>query len=96
MTKRQYFGTDEIPFTRTFNAGTVPLPAPLATLPAKVMTRSFQSLSEAEADAQMARVYGGLHFHEGCVAGTRQANQVARFVVRHYLKPVKGGAAHQK
>lgn len=93
---RQYFGTDDIPFTRTFNAATVPLPAPLATLPAKVITRSFQSLSEAEADAQMARVYGGLHFHEGCVAGTRQGNQVARFVVHHYLKPVKGSATHQK
>ena len=93
---RQFFGTDEIPFTRTNNAATVPLPAPLMTLPAKVITRSFKSLSEAEADAQMARVYGGLHFHEGCVAGTRQANQVARFVVRHYLKPVKGGATHQK
>jgi hypothetical protein len=86
---RQFFGTDEIPFTRTFNAGPVPLPAPLAPLPAKVITRNFQSLSEAEAEAGMARVYAGIHFHEGCVAGTRQGNQVARFVVRHYLKPLK-------
>jgi hypothetical protein len=86
---RQFFGTDEIAFTRTFNAPAVPLPAPLAPLPAKLITRSFQSLSEAEAEAQMARVYGGLHFHEGCVAGTDQANKVGRFVVQHYLKPAK-------
>jgi hypothetical protein len=88
---RQFFGTDEIGFTRTFNAGPVPLPAPLDPLPAKPITRSFDSLSEAEAESQMARVYAGIHFYEGCVAGTRQGNQVARFAARHYLKPVKRG-----
>lgn len=86
---RQFFGTDEIGFTRTFNAGPVPLPAPLDPLPAKAVTRSFESLSEAEAESQMARVYAGIHFKEGCVAGGRQGNQVGRFAVRHYLKPVK-------
>lgn len=87
---RQFFGTDRVPFTRQFDAPPVPLPAPLANLPGKTITRSFQTLSEAEADSQMARVYGGLHFIESCVAGTRHGNQIARFVVRHYLKPVKG------
>lgn len=86
---RQFFGTDEIAFTRTFNAGPVPLPAPLEPLPAKAVTRSFESLSDAEAESQMARVFAGIHFREGCVAGTRQGNQVGRFAVRHYLKPVK-------
>jgi hypothetical protein len=86
---RQFFGTDEIGFTRTFNAGSVPLPAPLEALPGKSITRSFESLSEAEAEAQMARVYAGIHFVEGCVAGGRQGNQVGRFAVQHYLKPVK-------
>jgi hypothetical protein len=88
---RQFFGTDEIAFTRTFNAGSVPLPAPLEALPAKAITRSFESLSEAEAESQMARVYAGIHFYEGCVAGARQGNQVGRFAVQHYLKPVKRG-----
>jgi hypothetical protein len=88
---RQFFGTDEVAFTRTFNAGPVPLPAPLDPLPAKPITRSYDSLSEAEAESQMARVYAGIHFHEGCVAGGRQGNQVGRFTVRHYLKPVKRG-----
>ena len=85
---RQFFGTDDIAFTRNFNAGPVPLPAPLDPLPAKAITRSFDSLSEAEAESQMARVYAGIHFYEGCVAGTRQGNKVARFTVQHYLKPV--------
>jgi hypothetical protein len=87
---RQFFGTDGIGFTRTFNAGPVPLPAPLEALPAKAITRSFESLSEAEAESQMARVYAGIHFVEGCVAGGRQGNQVGRFAVQHYLKPVNG------
>jgi hypothetical protein len=86
---RQFFRTDDIAFTRTFNAGPVPLPAPLAPLPPKAITRSFESLSDAETEAQIARVYGGLHFHEGCVSGTHQGNQIARFVVRHYLKLLK-------
>jgi hypothetical protein len=93
---RQFFGTDDIPFTRTFNAPSVPLPAPLAALPPKTITRSFTSLSEAEAEAGMARVYGGLHFHEGCVAGAHQGNQIGRFVVQHYLKPLDRGAARRK
>ena len=88
---RQFFGTDEIGFERTFNAGQVPLPAPLAALPGKPITRSFDRLSEAEAEVQMARVYAGIHFYEGCVAGRRHGNKVARFAAQHYLKPVKKG-----
>jgi hypothetical protein len=87
---RQYFGTDNVPFSRTFNAPAVPLPAPMAALPAKLITRSFTSLSAAAADAINARVYGGMHFREGCGAGVKQGTQIARFVVGHALQPVKG------
>ena len=86
---RNFFGTDDIMFTRTVAAPAVPLPAPLATLPAKTITRSFHSLSEAAAEAQRARVYAGIHFREGCVAGGRQGAQIARYVVGHALLPVK-------
>jgi hypothetical protein len=85
---RQFFGTDHVPFTRTFNAPAVPLPAPMAPLPAKVITRSFDSLSEAVAEARSARVYAGIHFREGCVAGARQGEQIGRFVFLHELRPV--------
>ena len=87
---RQFFGTDEIAFSRTFNAPPVPLPAPMESLPAKLVTRSFDSLSEATAESRDARVYAGIHFREGCEAGTRQGTQIARFVVRHELRPLKG------
>jgi hypothetical protein len=33
--------------------------------------------------------YGGMHFREGCVAGGRQGTQIARFVSRHALRPLK-------
>jgi hypothetical protein len=87
---RLVLGTDEVAFSRTFNAPPVPLPSPLAALPAKTITRSFQSLSEASAESQDARVFAGIHFREGCEAGGRQGTQVARFVFRHELRPLPG------
>ena len=69
---RQFFGTDHVAFTRTFNAPAVPLPAPPAPLPTKAITRSFESLSDAVAEARDARVFAGIHFREGCKAGARQ------------------------
>ena len=56
---------------------------------AKAITRSFESLSQAAAEAASARVYAGIHFREGCNAGVRQGTQIARFVVQHALKPRK-------
>jgi hypothetical protein len=87
---RQFFGTDDIAFSRAFNAAAVPLPAPMTPLPPKTITRSFESLSQAAAESKDARVFAGIHFREGCTAGVRQGTQVARFVVRHELKPLKG------
>jgi hypothetical protein len=86
---RQFFGTNELAFGRTFDAPEVPLPAPMAPLPAKTITRHFDSLSEAVAEARAARVYAGIHFAEGCKAGARQGAKIARFVVRHELRPLK-------
>jgi hypothetical protein len=85
---RQFFGTDDMPFTRAFTAPPVPLPDVLP-LPAKLITRSFATLSAAVAEAQSARVYAGLHFREGCQAGAQQGTQTARFVVQHSLRPAK-------
>lgn len=86
---RQFFGTDNVSWTREFLAPAVPLPAPLAALPAKLLTRSFETLSDAVAEAQSARVFAGIHFREGCQAGARQGTQVGRFVVGHSLKETK-------
>jgi hypothetical protein len=86
---REYFGTDDVAFTRTFNAPAVPLPAPMSPLPAKSITRSFPSLSAAVAEAVDARVFAGIHFREGCQAGAQQGTKVGGFVVRHSLRPLK-------
>jgi hypothetical protein len=87
---RQFFGTDSVAFSRTFNAPAVPLPAPMTPLPARMITRSFDSLSEAAAESRDARIYAGIHFREGCVAGVRQGTQIGRFVFRHELRPSHG------
>jgi hypothetical protein len=87
---RQFFGTDGVPYTRVFTAPPVPLPAPMAPLPSKVITRRFETLSAAAAEAQSARVYAGLHFREGCEAGARQGTQIGRFVTRHVFRPQRG------
>lgn len=71
---RRYFGTDDIAYTLT----------------ASGLTRSYSSLSQAEAEAVDARVFGGMHFRTGCVVGIRQGEKVGRFVILHALKEIKG------
>ena len=83
---RQFFGTDHVPFVRSFLAPAVPLPAPL---PPKLIAHGFETLSPAVAEAQSARVYAGIHFREGCRAGARQGTQIARFVAQHSLRANK-------
>lgn len=86
---RRYFGTDDVGYALMFNAPGVTLPAPLAALPPKAITRGFTSLSEAAAESASARVFAGIHFRSGCVQGVRQGAKVGRFVVQHYLNPLK-------
>ena len=88
QTLRRFFGTNSIGFTRTVNAGPVPLPAPMTTLPAKPITRSYHSLSIAENEQARARVYSGIHFVDGCYAGIKSANKVADWVYSHELRPL--------
>ena len=80
---------DDVGYSFTVNTGAVPLPAPLAALPPKAITRSFDSLSQATAEAASARVFAGIHFRSGCVQGVRQGTKVGRFAILHYLRPLK-------
>ena len=86
---RRFLGTDDVAFSRTFAAPPVALPAPLTDLPGKSITRHFDSLSQAAAEAASARVYAGIHFRQGCDAGVRTGTQVGRFVSLHTLLPAK-------
>ena len=87
-TLRRFFGTNALNFTRTVTAPPLPLPAPLTELPAKTITRHYASLTHAENEQAMARVFAGIHFIEGCHAGLRAGNQVADWVYARYLRPL--------
>jgi hypothetical protein len=87
-TLRLFYGTNAVGFTRTVAAPAVPVPAPMVALPPKEITRKYNSLSIAEHEQARARMYEGLHFMEGCYAGIKSGNQVARWVFTHYLEPL--------
>jgi hypothetical protein len=73
---RDFFGTDEVPFTVTATG-----------LPPSV-TRSFTSLSAAADESASARVYGGIHFRTGCEAAVRLGEHVGQFVFETQLRPL--------
>lgn len=70
---RDFFGTDEVPFTLTV-AGIPP--------------RSYDSLSQAADESASARVYGGIHFRTGCVKAVELGEQVGKFVFNTHLRPL--------
>jgi hypothetical protein len=72
-TLQQFFGTDEIAWTDTNNAG---------------LTRSFSSLSEAIDEIVDARVWSGIHFRAADVQGQRIARHVAGYRQGRYFRPV--------
>ena len=86
---RRFFGTDAVSYTYTAHAPGVVLPAPIAALPPKDITRSFATLSQAVADTVDARVNAGIHFRSGCRLGAVHGAQVGRFDVLHYLRPLR-------
>lgn len=85
QTLRNYFGTDNIPFTfvsdelngvTTDNNGNI---RPLRP-------RSFSSLSEAEFENGMSRIYLGIHFRSDATEGTKMGNQVANYVFQNKFR----------
>ena len=85
-----FFGTDDIAFSATVTVGSLPLPAPLDPLAPKTITRSYTSLSQAASEAQISRVYAGIHYREACTAGGLHGTKIGRFAVRTELRPVRG------
>lgn len=68
---RRLLGTDALPYTYT----------------AAGIERHFDTLSQAENEAAMSRVYAGIHFRTACTDGLKQGTKVGNYVVRHYLRP---------
>ncbi|HZB24525.1 MAG TPA: vanadium-dependent haloperoxidase [Vicinamibacterales bacterium] len=62
-----------------------------ATSPQNIgFVRSWQTFSEGAEEVVNARVYSGIHFRTADDAGVRQGRQVARFVLTHALRPIRG------
>jgi PAP2 superfamily len=72
-TLQQFFGTDEIAWTDTNNAG---------------LTRSFSSPSEAIGEIVDARVWSGIHFRTADEQGQRIGRRVASYRQGRYFRPV--------
>lgn len=92
---RRYFGTDKVGYSLTVTLPALvspPQPSPFPAgyaLPARTVTRSYASLSQAANESASARVYAGIHFRSGCTLAITKGEQVGRFVIQHYLKPLK-------
>jgi PAP2 superfamily len=72
-TLQQFFGTDEIAWSDTNNAG---------------LTRSFSRLSQAIDEIVDARVWSGIHFRAAEKQGQRIGRSVARYRQGRYFRPV--------
>jgi len=73
-----YFGTDDIAFSITSDA-----------LPGSV--RTFKKLSDAQKEAGMSRVLGGIHTMSDNIEAQKAGEKIAEWVFTHALRPV--GAA---
>ena len=74
-TLQGFFGTDEIGWADTNNAG---------------LTRSFTSFSQAIDEIVDARVWSGIHFRNADEQGEKIGKQVAKWRQHHYFAPVRG------
>jgi len=75
-----FFGTDHVQFTTTSDA----LPG---------VTRSFNSFSQAAAEAGQSRIYGGIHFQFDNTVGLTTGTAIGHEVFYRVLTPVAAFAA---
>ena len=78
-----YFGTPNLTLhvTATY---TIPPALGGGTVTA---TRTYSSTGDLLHDVQMARIYGGMHFHHSIVQGTVLGQKVANQLVNNYFQP---------
>jgi hypothetical protein len=49
--------------------------------------RSFTSFSAAEREATLSRIFAGVHFRSDLTTGSELGEDVADFVLGHFLQP---------
>jgi hypothetical protein len=76
----RFFGTDKVDITvvsgRSLNG-------------ARIAPRSFRLLSEALDEIVESRIWGGIHFRSADVQGAVIGKKVARYVRKHYFRPLR-------
>jgi len=90
QTLRRFYGTDGIPFTfisDEFNGVTQDDEGNTRPL----VSRSFQTLSQAEEENGQSRIYLGIHWEFDKTEGIAQGRQVANFVFDNAFKPLPKG-----
>ena len=79
-TMADFFGTDKVELTvvsgRSLNG--VPIPP-----------RTFKRFSDVSDEVIEARIWGGIHFRNADVQGTVIGKKVARYVRKHYFRPLR-------
>jgi hypothetical protein len=74
---RLYFGGDELTFQMTTTNALAPQ-----------KTRTFTRFSQAEREVINARVYVGIHYRNSDTTAAAQGRRVAKWVFKHYMRPV--------
>ena len=87
---RQFFGTDDVAFTRTFNAPAVPLPAPMRRCRPSRSPAASRRCPPRRRSAEMRACMPGSTSAKDVRPVRAKARRVARFVVQHSLQPAKG------
>lgn len=77
---------DQTSFSSRSDAHSAPEQRPLA--PSQIVTRHFDSFSQAAEEAGISRIYGGIHFQFDNTAGIALGKQVGEAVLSRILQPV--------
>jgi hypothetical protein len=80
-----YFGTKNVTLKVT---ATYAVPAGLGG-GTRTTTRTFTSTKDLLNEVQVARIYGGMHFHHSIVQGTVLGQKVAHQLFKRYFQPLR-------
>ena len=88
QTLRNFYGTDNIPFTFVSDEFNGETRASDGTV-RPYMPRTFKRLSQAEEENGQSRIYLGIHWSFDKTEGIRQGRRIANYVFTHKFRPVR-------